>query len=168
MTTTPTHTRRARTSDAARIAALIGQHVATGELEPRTPEYVAERALEFLVAEETPGGRVIGCVHLTEYSPSLAEIRSLAVDASHQHRGIGAALLRAVEALATRLDYPTVFSVSNDETYCLRHGYARREIPELRPEHSEVSRYRGVFAKDLIPAATSPRAAPERSPRAAQ
>jgi amino-acid N-acetyltransferase len=87
--------RRARAHDAATIAELIGQHVASGALLPRTPEFVAERSGDFLVA--TIGGRVVGCAHLDEYSPSLAELRSLAVDGAHQGRGVGAALVAAVE-----------------------------------------------------------------------
>jgi amino-acid N-acetyltransferase len=76
---TPATIRRAHASDAARIAWLIEQHVASGTLLPRTPEFIAERAIDYLVA--TIDGRFVGCVHLEEYSPSLAEVRSIVVDA---------------------------------------------------------------------------------------
>src|SRR5215217_6051655 len=102
--TAPT-VRRARPTDAAAIVALIQEHVASGTLLPRSVDFVAERALDFLVADA--GGRVVGCVHLDEYSPSVAEVRSLAVDAAYQGRGVGAALVEAAEALARVRQYAT-------------------------------------------------------------
>ena len=144
----PAAIRRARASDAAAIASLIQLYVPSGVLLPRSPEFIAEQAIDFLVA--TLGGRVIGCVHLYEYSPSLAEVRSVAVDAPHQGQGIGVALVNAVEELARRREYRTVFAVSNNEGFFRSRGYAPREIPELSRERSEVTRFKGVYAKDLV------------------
>jgi amino-acid N-acetyltransferase len=143
----PATIRRARASDAATVSSLIRQHVASGTLLPREPDFIAEHALDFLVA--TVDGRVVGCVHLDEYSPSLAEVRSIAVDASYQGRGIGVALVNAVEGLARTREYRTVFAVSNNETFFRSRGYLPREIPELSRERSEVTRFKGVYAKDL-------------------
>jgi N-acetylglutamate synthase-like GNAT family acetyltransferase len=143
----PASIRRARTSDAASIAALIDQHVASGTLLPRTPEFIAEHAIDFLVA--TVDGHVVGCVHLEEYSPSLAEVRSIVVDAAHQRRGTGVALLREVERLARQREYRTLFAVSNNDAFFRSRGYLAREIPELSRERSEVTRFKGVYAKDL-------------------
>jgi amino-acid N-acetyltransferase len=139
--------RRARVSDAAAIASLIQRHVPDGSLLPRPPEFIAERAMDFLVA--TIDGRAVGCVHLEEYSPSLAEVRSLAVDPAFQGRGIGAALVAAVERMAREREYATLFAVSNNGAFFQSRGYAPREIPELDRERSEVSRFKGVYAKDL-------------------
>jgi len=139
--------RRAQPSDAPAIASLIEQHVASGTLLPRTPEFIAERSIDYLVA--TAEGRVVGCVHLEEYSPSLAEVRSIVVDAPHQGRGIGAALVNAVERLATAREYRTLFAVSNNDAFFRSRGYLPREIPELSRERSEVTRFKGVYAKDL-------------------
>jgi N-acetylglutamate synthase-like GNAT family acetyltransferase len=144
---TPTVIRRARASDAAVISSLIEQHVASGTLLPRTPEFIAERAIDFLVA--TVDGRVVGCVHLEEYSPSLAEVRSIVVDAAHQRRGVGAALVNAVEALARTREYRTLFAVSNNDAFFRSRGYLPREIPELSRERSEVTRFKGVYAKNV-------------------
>lgn len=139
--------RRARPGDADAIASLIRQHVASGTLLPRTPEFVAEHANDFLVA--AVGDRVVGCVHLEEYSPSLAEVRSIVVDRDHQRRGIGVALVHEVERLASRREYRTVFAVSNNDVFFRGRGYEPREIPELSRERSEVTRFKGVYAKDL-------------------
>ena len=139
--------RRAHVRDAQAISALIGLYVADGTLLPRTPEFVAERVIDFLVTEAD--GRVVGCVHLDEYSPSLVEVRSLAVDPEYQGRGIGIALVKAAENLARTREYATVFAVSSNGEFFPARGYELRHIPELDRERSEVSRYKGVYAKDL-------------------
>ena len=146
MQTTAT-VRSAHVRDAKAISDLIGLYVADGTLLPRTPEFIAERVIDFLVT--SVDGRVIACVHLDEYSPSLVEVRSLAVDPDFQGRGIGRELVRAAEELALRRDYATVFAVSSNDEFFRALGYLPRHIPELDRERSEVSRYKGVYAKDL-------------------
>jgi amino-acid N-acetyltransferase len=143
----PVTIRKALPHDAPVIQALIDQHVPGGTLLPRTLEFIDLHLDHYLVAEE--GGTVVACVHLEEYAPSLAEIRSLAVDATHRGRGLGPALVAAAERLAARRGYPTVFAVSDRDTFFLSLGYAHRHIPELDRERSEVSRFKGVFAKDV-------------------
>ena len=88
-------------------------------------------------------------MHLDEYAPSLAELRSLAVDPRYQGKGVGRELVLATEKLATARGYATLFAVSNDEEFFKRFGFERRHIPELDLERSEVSRFKGVHAKDL-------------------
>jgi N-acetylglutamate synthase-like GNAT family acetyltransferase len=143
----PAVIRRARGADAHVISSLIQQHVTSGTLLPRAPEFIAEHAIDFLVA--TIDDRVVGCVHLDEYSPSLAEVRSIVVDAPHQQRGVGVALVNAVETLARAREYRTVFAVSNNDSFFRSRGYQPRVIPELSKERSEVTKFKGVYAKDL-------------------
>ena len=69
--------RRATERDAPAIRALIDLYVADGTLLPRTEGFIASHADHFIVAIQ--GTRVVGCVHLDEYAPSLAELRSLSV-----------------------------------------------------------------------------------------
>ena len=147
----PAVIRRARTDDADAMSALIQEYVPVGTLLPRAPDFIAERTIDFLVA--TVRGQVVGCVHLEEYSPSMAELRSLVVDPAFQGQGVGVALVNAVEELAARRDYPTIFAVSNNEAFFLARGDAARNIPELDRERSAVSKFKGVFAKDLTPPA---------------
>ena len=139
--------RPAHVRDAKTISELIGLYVADGTLLPRPPEFIAERVIDFVVT--AVDGRVIACVHLDEYSPSLVEVRSLAVDPEFQGRGIGRELVRAAEEIARRRDYATVFAVSSNDEFFRALGYLPRHIPELDRERSEVSRYKGVYAKDL-------------------
>ena len=141
--------RRASQEDAAAIVALIDLNVPSGELLPRTPDFVRMPAHNFLIAERD--GRVIGCVHLDEYAPSLAEVRSLAVAPEAQGLGAGVALVAALETLARKRDYTTVFAVSNSGAFFQKLGYQERHIPELDRERSAVSRYKGVHAKDMKP-----------------
>lgn len=146
-------TRRATPADAASVSALIDCYVASGTLLPRSEEFVATYAHEFIVVEND--GEVVGCVHLDEYSPSLAELRSLAVARGAQGVGVGRELVSATERFARAREYATLFAVSNDTEFFERFGFQRRNIPELDLERSEVSRYKGVFAKDLDPAASN-------------
>ena len=139
--------RRAHVRDAQAISELIGLYVADGTLLPRTPEFIAERVIDFLVTDAD--GQVVGCVHLDEYSPSLVEVRSLAVAPGHQGKGIGIGLVNAAEELARLREYATVFAVSSNDEFFRARGYELRHIPELDRERSEVSRYKGVYAKDL-------------------
>ena len=145
--TTALHIRPATPADAADVAVLIQQHVPSGALLPRSPDFVAERANDFLVAVD--GERVVGCVHLSEYSPSLAEVRSLAVDAAYARRAVDARLLEAVEQLARQRQYPTLFAVTNDEALFRARGYEPHPVPELYPEQEEVERFAGVLGKEL-------------------
>ncbi len=149
MSPPPVQVRRATAADAARISALVELFVPSGTLLPRAESFVAAHAQDFLVAEQ--GGRIVGCVHLEEYAPSLAEVRSLAVDPTVQAGGVGVRLLEALERLARARGYATVFAVSNRDEFFVRRGYDPRHIPELDRERSAVSRYKGVFAKDLEP-----------------
>ena len=141
------HIRGATPNDAIAIQKLIAQYVGDGTLLPRSESFIAMHAHHFLVAEVN--GALIGCVHLDEYAPSLSELRSLAVDPAGQGKGVGRALVLATEQLALRRGCTTLFAVSNDEAFFNRFGFHARHIPELDRERSEVSRYKGVFAKDL-------------------
>ena len=143
----PVSIRHATPHDAPAIQALIEQYVQSGILLPRTLEFIQMHIEHYRVAELD--GDVVGCVHLEEYSPSLAEIRSVAVDAVHKGRKLGPALVTAAEQLARRRGYTTVFAVSDRDQFFKALGYEDRHIPELDRERSEVSRFKGVYAKEL-------------------
>lgn len=140
-------TRPSEPTDVDAIKALIDRYVPNGTLLPRSEAFIAAHAHDFLVAVD--GGRVVGCVHLDEYAPSLAEIRSLAVHPDCQGMGVGSALVAAAERLARVREYRTVFAVSDNDLFFRARGYEDRHIPELDLERSEVSRYKGVYAKDM-------------------
>ena len=140
--------RAATGRDAIAVRALIDLYVPTGVLLPRSEDFITTYAHNFVVAE-APGEGIVGCAYLDEYSPSIAELRSLAVAPSAQGLGLGRDLVQATIELATKREYSILFAVSNDEAFFARFGFARMDIPELDRERSEVSRYKGVFAKEL-------------------
>ena len=148
-TSKPAITVRAATArDAISVRALIDLFVPSGVLLPRSEDFIATYAHNFVVAEAAGEG-VVGCAYLDEYSPSIAELRSLAVSPDWQNAGVGRALVEGIERLARVREYATLFAVSNDEAYFRRYGFERREIPELDRERSEVSKFKGVYAKEL-------------------
>ena len=120
-------TRRPISTDVAAIKALIDLYVPEGTLLPRSEEFIAAHADDFIVAVDE--GRVVGCVHLDEYAPSLAEIRSLAVDPSCQGKGIGVTLVAAAERLARMRGFTTVFAVSNNLAFFRARGF---ELERMR------------------------------------
>lgn len=92
-----------------------------------SPESVAEMNARrvCLVAEE--GGEVIGTVGL-----EASEIRSFFVHPRHQRRGVGAALLRAIEAEAigmgiNALEIPSTLTAA---AFYERHGYRGRRVDD--------------------------------------
>jgi N-acetylglutamate synthase-like GNAT family acetyltransferase len=76
-------------------------------------------------------------------------VRSLAVSPDAQGMGVGAGLVTALERLARKRAYTTLFAVSNSGEFFRRLGYEERHIPELDRERSSVSKYKGVHAKDI-------------------
>lgn len=142
------HTRKATAFDAAEIRELIDMYVESGLLLARTEEFIVSNAHHFIVAVDD-NRRVVGCVHLDEYAPSLAELRSLAVAPNTQGKGVGRTLVDGTERFARLRGYATLFAVSNDEAFFRRFGFEPRHIPELDRERSEVSKYKGVYAKDI-------------------
>ena len=93
---------------------------------------------------------MVGCAHLDEYAPSLAELRSLAVAPDAQGDGCWARAGRGGRGARAASRLRTVFAVSNDEEFFRKYGFLPRHIPELDRERSEVSRYKGVYAKDML------------------
>ena len=114
-------TRRPISTDVAAIKALIDLYVPEGTLLPRSETFIAAHADDFIVA----------------------------VDPTCQGKGIGVALVAAAERLARMRGFTTVFAVSNNLAFFRARGYAERHIPELDLERSEVSKYKGVYAKDM-------------------
>jgi N-acetylglutamate synthase-like GNAT family acetyltransferase len=123
-------TRRARSSDASAIHALIAHYAAQGILLPRTEANVREQFSHFLVLEEK--GQLAGCVSLESYGPDLAEIRSLAVSPEIRGRGLGSRLVGFAVSEARRLKIARVFAVTHAPEFFVHQGFAlshRRAIP---------------------------------------
>jgi len=74
-------------SNARRLHTLITANLEEGHLLPRTFSELVVHAERFTVAVK--GRRIVGCAELAPLSPSVAEVRSLAVDASARGSGVG-------------------------------------------------------------------------------
>jgi GNAT superfamily N-acetyltransferase len=126
--------RRAKSSDAARIAELSGQ---LGY--PATPAEIAQRLRKIKLAlhhavlvAETPERKIVGWLHVS-LSPLLevqlrAEVNGLVVDDEERSHGTGALLLRAAEHWARSRGCKNMSVRSNvirerAHQFYLRHGY---------------------------------------------
>lgn len=91
--------RSAVMDDAEAIHRLIVDHAVEGRLLARSLDEVAAHIDRFVVAAQAE--RVVGCADLAPLSTSVAEVRSLVVDATARANGIGRTLLAQ---LTTRAD----------------------------------------------------------------
>jgi len=114
------------------IAALVTRFAAEGLMLPRSPESIGFALGDFMVAADARG-RVLGCGALREYSPSLAEIASLAVAPEAHGGGIGTSLVRALESLARRRGIAELFALTLAPAFFEGLGYVvvdRAQFPE--------------------------------------
>ena len=131
-----TTVRRAIRSDAGPILELVEPYAAQGLMLPRTLEQIAARIDNYVVATDV-SGHVVACAALEEYSPSLAEISSVAVAPSHHGRGLGSQVVLGVERLARARDIEELFALSLTDRFFLSLSY----------EPTTISRYPEKLAR---------------------
>jgi len=149
--------RRAQLVDVLQLAALVNGYAAEKLLLPRTTEQVALALDNYVVAVDA-GGRVLACAALEEYSPSVAEIASVAVDRQFQGFGLGTHVVRGAEQVARLRGFTTVFAMSLAERFFLAQGYetvALARYPEKMVRYEQLTAEgvdivpKGCFAKSL-------------------
>ncbi|MCU0625817.1 MAG: GNAT family N-acetyltransferase [Gemmatimonadaceae bacterium] len=131
--------------DVAAIVALNNRFAPEGLTLPRTPAFVQAHLDDFRIVRGARGD-VVGQVALDEYSPSLAELVSLAVAPEAQGHGLGRALIEAAVQLAARRGYPRLIAVSLADTLFLRSGFTQSNLDDY-PE--KTWRYQGVSRSEL-------------------
>lgn len=136
---------RATEQDVKAIVALNNQFSADGLTLPRTEEFVAQHLSDYRIVRG-PDNSIWGQVALDEYSPSLAELVSLAVAPAAQGRGLGTHLIHAAVALAAKRGYPEMFAVSLADTLFLGAGFRQSSI-DAYPE--KIWRYRAISRSEL-------------------
>jgi amino-acid N-acetyltransferase len=104
----PLEVRKARMCDIAPILQLINGYAAKGVMLPRTELELSEHIRDFSVV--LSGGRLLGCGALHFYSPTLGEIRSLAVDESAKTHGVGRRVVEHLVEEALEYDLDGVFA----------------------------------------------------------
>jgi amino-acid N-acetyltransferase len=160
-----TTVRRATRADVGQILELVSQYAAEGLMLPRTFDQIASRIDSYVVSADSSGA-VVACAALEEYSPSLAEVSSVAVAQSHQGRGLGSQVVLGVERLARSRDIEELFAMSLTDNFFLALSYQPTTIsryPEklarydiLAKEGVEIVPKR-CFAKELGGAWTAPK-----------
>ena len=126
--------RRATLADVGGITALVAEWAAESLLLPRSAGDVV-RALDDFVVATDGRGRVLACAALREYSPSLAELTSVAVSRAAHGRGLGRLVVREVEALARMRGHAAVFAHTLQPEFFSALGYEaadRAQYPEKR------------------------------------
>ena len=101
-------TRKAAMHDIPRVLDLINGYAAQGIMLPRTEFELSEAIRDFTVV--TLGEGLVGCGALHFYSPTLGEIRSLAVHQRAKTHGVGRKLVEGLLQEALEYDLEAVFA----------------------------------------------------------
>lgn len=105
------------------IAALVDAYARRGELLPRPPEEIAASLEDWVVAVDGEGVRA--CGSLVSYSPSLSEVRSLAVAEGAKGLGMGTAMTEALIHEARSRGVRTLFALTRAVPFFERVGFSR-------------------------------------------
>jgi amino-acid N-acetyltransferase len=100
--------RKARMHDIRPILHLINGYAAKGVMLPRTEFEMSEAIRDFTVVIQ--GDQLLGCGALHFYSPTFAEIRSLAVHEHAKTKGVGRRLVEALVEEAETYELDAVFA----------------------------------------------------------
>lgn len=121
--------RKASLTDISALLELINAYAAKGIMLPRTEFEMAENIRDFLVALED--GRLVGCGALHFYTASSGEVRSLAVDPRVKSKGIGRAIVEALEREAREQDLQSIFAFTYVPGFFAKLGFEEVERGEL-------------------------------------
>ena len=124
--------RPAREGDVHAIVSLINGYAAKAIMLFRTPESVRSTLHDFVVAVDHTD-TVVACGALKEYSPSLAEVASVAVAEDAHGRGLGTRIVEEVERLARKRGIDELFALTLSPKFFESAGYAvtdRARYPE--------------------------------------
>lgn len=114
--------RRARTGDVPAMQELMAPLVERRILLGKELVTLYEAVQEFQVAVDGDGGLAgFGALHV--FWEDLGEIRTLAVADAWRHRGVGHALLEALEAQARELGLSRLFCLTFEVDFFERHGF---------------------------------------------
>ena len=135
----------AHETDIPSLLSMNNRYAGSGLTLARTPDFAANHLGDYRVLRDANGG-VLGCVALDEYSPSVAELISLAVAEEAHGLGHGRTLIEAAVALAARRGYATLFAVSYSDDLFLHCGFDR--VP-LSTYPEKIARYQQVDRTEI-------------------
>ena len=121
--------RKAGMHDIGPILGLINGYAAKGIMLPRTELEVSEDIRDFSVI--VTAGRLVGCGALHFYTPSIGEIRSLAVAEDAKTHGIGRRLIEALVRESSNYSLDAVFAFTYVADFFRKMGFQEVERGEL-------------------------------------
>ncbi|HMF76295.1 MAG TPA: N-acetyltransferase [Bryobacteraceae bacterium] len=121
--------RKATMRDIANVLALINSYAANGIMLPRTEFEMSENIRDFSVAYD--GDMLVGCGALHFYTPTTAEVRSLAVLPEAKQHGIGRAVVEALEQEARANGLEAIFAFTYVPGFFEKLGFGEIERGEL-------------------------------------
>ncbi len=143
--------RTAQPGDEHQISTLVNAWADEGLTLRRTPAEVLTRIGEFVIAHQ--GSRPIGCGALAVFSPSLAEIRSVAVDPTIKATGVGRHIMLFLMDTARALELDEIVLLTKVPGFFAKFGF--REItPEMLPaaflEEAIAGRGRTIVGRTIM------------------
>ncbi len=113
--------RPAKVTDAGAILKLVNELAIQQILLPRSPASVIENIRDFHIAEVN--GKFAGCGALHVVWSDLAEVRSIAIDPTHQGAGIGRTLVTHLVAEAEEMGIPRLFAFTYVQGFFEKMGF---------------------------------------------
>ncbi len=118
---TQLHARKAVMHDIPLILDLINGYAAKGIMLARTEFELSEAIRDFSVVRQ--GDTLLGCGALHFYTPTIGEIRSLAVDEKAKTKGVGRVLVEALVAEAMVYELDAVFAFTYVVDFFCKVGF---------------------------------------------
>jgi amino-acid N-acetyltransferase len=121
--------RKATMSDIHALLKLINDYAANGIMLPRTEFEMSQNIRDFTAA--FTGGQLVGCGALHFYTPTTAEVRSLAVDPALKTHGIGRRIVEILEQEAIENNLHAIFAFTYVPGFFEKMGFREVERGEL-------------------------------------
>ena len=151
MVASPTRVRSARPTDAAVIARLVNAWADVGLTLPRTVVSIEQSVGEFVVVEYAE--QIVAAGALEVHSPSIAEIRSVAVDPKAKGLGAGRDVVEFLLEQALMLDVDEVTLLTKIPDFFAKFGFRAVEPEELPPgfvEEAIAARGRTLIGRTIM------------------
>ena len=125
----PLTVRKASMQDIHPLLELINGYAAKGVMLPRTEFEMSENIRDFTLVFS--GETLYGCGALHFYSPTVGEVRSLAVHPDAKSQGIGRVLVQALEEEARQFHLHSIFAFTYVDKFFSKLGFTEVERGEL-------------------------------------
>ncbi len=117
----------------AQLYDLINHYAERKEMLPKTYDELYQRTRDFrlLVDRSANEPQVLACSHLDIFTPTLAEVKSLAVRPEYQGQGYGKLMVEDCEEEARELGIERMFALTYQIDFFKRVGYEVIDIKTL-------------------------------------